>query len=71
MNKKGNCLAAWSNVQKPKSQGGLGVINLAVQHKALLIKHLHNFFNRADIPWVDLTWKAFLFSCLSTPSKKP
>jgi hypothetical protein len=32
----------------------LGVINLAVQNKALLFKHLHNFFNKADVPWVDL-----------------
>jgi hypothetical protein len=28
LNKKGNCLAAWSKIQKPKSQGGLGVIDL-------------------------------------------
>jgi hypothetical protein len=41
------------------SQGGLGVIDLAVQNKALLLKHLHNFFNKADISWVDLTLKAF------------
>jgi hypothetical protein len=59
INKKGNCLAAWNKVQRPKSQGGLAVINLAIQNKALLFKHLHKFFNKADVPWVDLTWKAF------------
>jgi hypothetical protein len=43
LNKKGNCLAAWSKVQKAKSQCGLGVIDLAVQNRALLFKHLRNF----------------------------
>jgi hypothetical protein len=26
--RKGNCLAAWNKVQRPKSQGGLGIISL-------------------------------------------
>jgi hypothetical protein len=59
LNKKGNCLAAWSKVHKPTSQGGLGVIDLEVQNRALLFKHLHKFCNKQDIPWVDLTWKAY------------
>jgi hypothetical protein len=29
INKKGNFLAAWNKLQRPKSQGGLGVIDLA------------------------------------------
>jgi hypothetical protein len=29
LNKKGNCLAVWSKVQRPKSQGGLGIIDLS------------------------------------------
>jgi hypothetical protein len=37
------------------SQGGLGIINLEAQNKALLLKHLHKFFNKAKAPWVELT----------------
>jgi len=36
--KRGGNLAAWSMVQKPKSKGGLGVINLRLQNDALLMK---------------------------------
>jgi hypothetical protein len=46
-------------VQRPKSQGGLGIIDLSAQNKALPLKHLHKFFNKVDVPWVDLTWKAY------------
>jgi hypothetical protein len=31
-----------------KTSGGLGVINLSLQNRALLIKNLHKFFNRVD-----------------------
>jgi hypothetical protein len=47
-------LAAWPMVIKPKLKGGLNVINLNVQNDALLLKHLHKFYNRKDIPWVSL-----------------
>jgi hypothetical protein len=53
--KKGNCLVAWSKVQRPTSQGSLGIVDLAAQNKALLLKHLHKFFNKIEVPWVDLT----------------
>jgi hypothetical protein len=69
LNKKGNCLAAWSKVQRPKSQGGLGIINLAAQNKALLLKHLHTFFNKVDIPWVSLTWKAYYSAALAPQAR--
>jgi hypothetical protein len=49
--------AAWHMVCLPKSQGGLGVINLTTQNEALLLKNLHKFFNRLDIPWVHLIWE--------------
>jgi hypothetical protein len=39
--------------QKP---GGLGVINLELQNEALLIKCLHKFYNRVNIPWVNIIW---------------
>ena len=49
-------LAAWSLVQKLKSKGVLGVINLRLQNDALLMKHLHKFYNKYNIPWVQLIW---------------
>lgn len=42
--------AAWNMVCKPKSEGDLGVLNLRVQNEALLLKNLHKFFNKADLP---------------------
>jgi hypothetical protein len=43
-------------VTKPKLKGGLGVINLRVQNEALLMKNLHKFFNKENLPWVKLVW---------------
>ena len=48
--KKGGNLAAWPMVQNPKAKGGLGVINLRLQNDALLMKHLHKFYNKDNIP---------------------
>jgi hypothetical protein len=45
---------AWKSVCKPKAHGGLGVINIELQNKALLMKNLHKFYNRADIPWINI-----------------
>jgi hypothetical protein len=36
----------------PKESGGLGALNLYIQNESLVLKHLHNFFNKIDIPWV-------------------
>lgn len=41
---------------RTKGEGGLGIINLKNYNLALLLMHLHNFYNHADIPWVSLTW---------------
>ena len=49
--------AAWEMVCLPKSEGGLGVLNLRTQNEALLLNHLHKFFNRVDVPWVQLIWE--------------
>ena len=43
-------------MQMPKDKGGLGVINLRLQNDALLMKQLHKFYNRMEIPWVQLIW---------------
>jgi hypothetical protein len=51
---KGSALVAWKKNCRPKTQGGLGVLDLNIQNKALLLKNLHKFYNRHDIPWVQL-----------------
>lgn len=40
-----------------KEEEGLGVLNLRTQNEALLLKNLHKFSNREDIPWVHLIWQ--------------
>lgn len=59
LNSKKPAKAAWPMVCVPKKEGGLGVINLSVHNDALLLKFLHKFFNRADIPWVHLLWENY------------
>jgi hypothetical protein len=44
--------AAWPLVCAPKPQGGLGVLDLRTHNECLLLKHLHKFYNRLNIPWV-------------------
>jgi hypothetical protein len=38
----------------PKTEGGL--------NESLLLKHLHQFFNHMDIPWVKLVWSKYYTS---------
>jgi hypothetical protein len=45
--------------RKLNNQGGLGGLNLDIRNKALLIKYLHKFFDRHDIPWVNLIWHRY------------
>ena len=52
-------LAAWEMVCCPKNKGGLGVIDLKIQNQGLLLKMLHKFYNRIDLPWVNLVWSAY------------
>jgi hypothetical protein len=52
-------LAAWPLVCRPKDKGGMGIINLAIQNKALLTKHLHKFYNKDVTPWVSLIWNTY------------
>ena len=51
--------AAWELVCLPKKEGGLGVLNLRTQNEALLLKHLHKFYNKMDIPMVHLIWERY------------
>jgi hypothetical protein len=43
-------------VCKPKLKGGLGIINLILQNEVLLMKNLHKFYNKEELPWVQLIW---------------
>ena len=52
-------LVKWKTVCRPKNQGGLGVLNIYVQNRALLLKNLHKFYNKLDIPWVNLIWEGY------------
>ena len=56
---KANSLAAWHMVCKPKKQGSLGITNLKIQNVALLLKHLHKFYNQDSTPWVQLITDAY------------
>jgi len=47
--------AAWP-LSVPKPDGGLRVINLTVQNESLLLEHHYKFYNKEDIPWVQLVW---------------
>jgi hypothetical protein len=40
-------------------KGGLVSVNLASHNEALLIKFLHKFFIKENIPWVHLIWKSY------------
>jgi hypothetical protein len=48
------CLVNWEDVQRPKSQGGLGVKNLAAQNACLLLKLLHRLHHPGHSAWA--TW---------------
>jgi mannosylglycoprotein endo-beta-mannosidase len=61
---KGSALISWNKVCKPKKQGGLGVLNLEIQNKALLLKILHKFYNNLEdylimemVDYLVQTWK--------------
>lgn len=58
-NKKGGNLVAWPVVLLPKDKGGLSIQNLSLQNDALLIKQLSKFYNKANIPWVQLIWNRY------------
>jgi hypothetical protein len=46
-------------VTRPKKKGGLGVLKLRVQNNALLMKNLHKFFSKSNLPWVKLIWNKY------------
>jgi hypothetical protein len=38
-------------------------INLTIQNESLLLKQLHKFYNKVNIPWVQLVWYHYYTSC--------
>jgi hypothetical protein len=46
-------------VTMPKLKGGMEVIRLRLQNEALLLKNLHKFFSKQDLPWVNLNWDRY------------
>jgi mannosylglycoprotein endo-beta-mannosidase len=59
LNSKKPPKAAWPLVTLPKDEGGLGVLDLTVHNECLLLKHLHKFYNRTSVPWVQLVWDKY------------
>jgi hypothetical protein len=53
---------AWPCVCLPKKEGGLGVLNLHTHNDSLLMKFLHKFYSKVDIPWVHLVWDNYYAS---------
>jgi hypothetical protein len=66
VNKKRRYLVTWKHACRSKEDGGLGIIDLRNRNSALLMKFLHKFYNKHDLPWVNLTW-----SKLYSNSKPP
>jgi hypothetical protein len=42
-----------------QKQEGLGVTDLSTHNEVVLLKYLHKFFSKADIPWVKLVWENY------------
>ena len=37
----------------------MGVLDIETHNQALLIKFLHKFLNKANIPWVNIIWETY------------
>jgi hypothetical protein len=58
-NPESKALSSWDMVCKPWHCGGLGILDFEKQNEGLLIKHLHKFYNKKDVPWVNLVWRYY------------
>ena len=45
---------SWSQIQKPLSEGGLGVVNFKLKNEALLAKWIWRFVSQQDAIWKDV-----------------
>ena len=48
-----------NSVSLSEKEGGLGVINLSVRNGSLLLKFLHKFFTKVNIPHINLVYLGF------------
>ncbi|GJR98190.1 RNA-directed DNA polymerase, eukaryota, reverse transcriptase zinc-binding domain protein [Tanacetum coccineum] len=48
----GKAKVAWKNICRPKSKGGLGLKDLGVWNKAMIVKHLWHIINNKETLWV-------------------
>ncbi|GKA28870.1 hypothetical protein Tco_0715115 [Tanacetum coccineum] len=49
---RGKAKIAWKKICKPKSHGGLGLKDLEIWNKSLLVKHIRNIADKKDTLWV-------------------
>jgi hypothetical protein len=64
VNKKGG------HACRSKADGGLEIINLRNNNSTLLMKFLHEFYNRADLPRVELTYWTHLYKNSRPPHER-
>jgi hypothetical protein len=55
-------LSSWEIVCKLRDKGGLGIVNFSKKNDSLLLKHLDKFYNKAEVPWVQLIWFSYYTS---------
>ena len=59
------CLVAWDTVQAPKNAGGLGIKDLELQNRCLLMKFVNKLFSGEQTSWKD--WLLRSASSFDTP----
>ncbi|KAM0904435.1 hypothetical protein ACQ4PT_017998 [Festuca glaucescens] len=55
-----DCQVAWDYVCRLRSEGGLGITDLGLQNKCLLLKVLHGLFSGRDSPWTRWVKRSYL-----------
>jgi hypothetical protein len=56
----GDCQVAWDYVCRLRSEGGLGITDLGLQNRCLLLKVLHGLFTGHDSPWTRWIRRSYL-----------
>jgi hypothetical protein len=57
---RGDYQVAWDYVCRLRSEGGLGVIDLGLHNKCLMLKALHGLFTGRDSPWTRWVKRSYL-----------
>lgn len=69
VHRQGRCLVAWMKACKSKKEGGLGILDIKAQNKALLLKFADKFYNNRNT-WVQLTWHALYNNPVAPHAKR-